>query len=361
MSYWKSFGLATFAVVCLLGEATASETTGCYLQGCATEWSGGEIINLGALPGYSQSIAGGINNAGQAVGISYSNLAISATEWSGGKVINLGLGGANAINDVGQVVGESNGAMGGVSATEWSGGSVIDLGGLPGSLNSAAYGINDTGEAVGYSIVGGVQYAVEWSNGSIINLEGLPGFTSSSASGINSAGQVVGDSVVGGVAYATEWNGGTVINLGPGSASGINDLGQVVGSGPGGATEWSNGSVVNLGNLPGALGSVGSAINDAGQAAGDTYYDLDGSSIATEWSGDSVIDLGLLPGSSRSFVYGINYSGQVVGESTGFPFVVPESSTWAMMLAGFAGLAFAGYRRAKAGDATFARDASAVG
>jgi len=216
MSYWKSFGLATFAVVCLLGEATASETTGCYLQGCATEWSGGEIINLGALPGYSQSIAGGINNAGQAVGISYSNLAISATEWSGGKVINLGLGGANAINDVGQVVGESNGAMGGVSATEWSGGSVIDLGGLPGSLNSAAYGINDTGEAVGYSIVGGVQYAVEWSNGSIINLEGLPGFTSSSASGINSAGQVVGDSVVGGVAYATEWNGGTVINLGTG-------------------------------------------------------------------------------------------------------------------------------------------------
>jgi 6-phosphogluconolactonase len=33
----------------------------------------------------------------------------------------------------------------------------------------------------------------------------------------------------------------------------------------------------------------------------------------------------------------------------------PESSTWAMMLLGFAGLAWAGYRRAKAGHATLAR------
>jgi hypothetical protein len=31
------------------------------------------------------------------------------------------------------------------------------------------------------------------------------------------------------------------------------------------------------------------------------------------------------------------------------PAFVPESSTWAMMLLGFAGLALAGYRRAKAG------------
>ena len=35
--------------------------------------------------------------------------------------------------------------------------------------------------------------------------------------------------------------------------------------------------------------------------------------------------------------------------------VVPEPSTWAMMLLGFAGLAFSGYRRARAGHATLAR------
>jgi hypothetical protein len=37
-----------------------------------------------------------------------------------------------------------------------------------------------------------------------------------------------------------------------------------------------------------------------------------------------------------------NDAGQVVGVSV--PTVVPESSTWAMMLIGFAGLALAGYR-----------------
>jgi hypothetical protein len=35
-------------------------------------------------------------------------------------------------------------------------------------------------------------------------------------------------------------------------------------------------------------------------------------------------------------------------------FGIPESSTWAMMLLGFAGLAFAGYRSAKAGHAKLA-------
>jgi hypothetical protein len=34
--------------------------------------------------------------------------------------------------------------------------------------------------------------------------------------------------------------------------------------------------------------------------------------------------------------------------------LVPEFSTWAMMLLGFAGLGFAGYRRAKDGRATIA-------
>ena len=38
-----------------------------------------------------------------------------------------------------------------------------------------------------------------------------------------------------------------------------------------------------------------------------------------------------------------------------FQAVIPEPSTWAMMLVGFAGLALAGYRRAKAGHATLAR------
>jgi probable HAF family extracellular repeat protein len=53
---------------------------------------------------------------------------------------------------------------------------------------SAAAGINDAGQVVGYSLVGNGSYATEWSGGSSINLGGLSGSTSSGARGINDAG-----------------------------------------------------------------------------------------------------------------------------------------------------------------------------
>ena len=71
---------------------------------------------------------------------------------------------------------------------------------------------------------------------------------------------------------------------------------------------------------------------------------------ATEWSGGSVINLDCLPFSTYCAANGINDAGQVVGESF-TPAPIPEPSTWAMMLLGFAGLAFGGYRRARAGHA----------
>jgi probable HAF family extracellular repeat protein len=143
-----------------------------------------------------------------------------------------------------------------------------------------------------------------------------------------------------------EW--GSVINLGTGFANAINNAGQVVGySFVGGivyATEWSGGNVINLANLPGATGSIANDINDAGLVVGDS--NVGGTHYATEWSGNSIIDLTGLPGYSSSEAIGINDVGQVVGDS-GFPPAVPEPSTWAMVLIGFGGLAFAGYRRSK--------------
>jgi hypothetical protein len=79
---------------------------------------------------------------------------------------------------------------------------------------------------------------------------------------------------------------------------------------------------------------------------------LGGNEIATEWSGGSVINLGGLPGSTSSAALGINAAGQAVGYSN---FIIPETSTWAMMLLGFAALALAGHRRAKAGHPTLGR------
>ena len=65
---------------------------------------------------------------------------------------------------------------------------------------------------VGYGGVGGFPNATEWSRGRVINLGGLPGSTDSIAEAINDAGQVVGYSDVGGlfggVGYATEWSRG---------------------------------------------------------------------------------------------------------------------------------------------------------
>jgi hypothetical protein len=43
--------------------------------------------------------------------------------------------------------------------------------------------VNDSGQAVGFSIVGGLFLATEWSGGSVINLVNLPGSTNSVASG----------------------------------------------------------------------------------------------------------------------------------------------------------------------------------
>ena len=239
---------------------------------------------------------------------------------------------ALAINNAGQIVGQSSCIFILCSvpiglATEWSDGKIINLGGLapPSSprgdflLSSVANGINKSGQVVGSSTIGVLnvgftEVATEWSHGSVIGLGGLPGSANSDAASINAAGKVVGWSEVGGTSIATEWSGG---------------------------------SVIDLAGLPGSTYSVATGINDSGQAVG--YSIVGGAFYATEWSGGSVIDLG--PGDALS----INDAGQVVGWSAFVsppPSTIPKSSTWAMMLLGFAGLGFAGNRRARAGRAT---------
>lgn len=112
MSRRKSFGLAIFIAIGVFGEETRSAYADCN-GFCATEWSGGSVINLGGLPGFESSEATSINGAGQVVGDSgLSGLRLHATEWSGGSIINLGPGVATSINDAGQVAGY--GIVGGV-------------------------------------------------------------------------------------------------------------------------------------------------------------------------------------------------------------------------------------------------------
>jgi hypothetical protein len=72
--------------------------------------------------------------------------------------------------------------------------------------------------------------------------------------------------------------------------------------------------------------------------------------IAESFFRDDVIDLGSDFGPNIDLTFGYTL---VADGSGGFGFdfavggAVPEHSTWAMMLIGFAGLGYAGYRRAK--------------
>jgi hypothetical protein len=91
MSHWKSFGLALLAAAGLLGGTADSACAQTY----ATEWTGGNIINLGL------GVANGINDSGEVAGTS----GLGATIWSQGQVIGLGPQVAYAINNAGGVVG----------------------------------------------------------------------------------------------------------------------------------------------------------------------------------------------------------------------------------------------------------------
>jgi probable HAF family extracellular repeat protein len=367
----KASKLAIFAGVCVLEMISANSA---HAQFVATEWSDGKVINLGGLPGSTFSVPTSINGSGKVVGGSVVGGGYVATEWSGGSVINLGgLPGSTqsyafGINDAGMVVGYS--VVGGVEvATEWTGSSIINLGRLPGTTGSEARAINDAGQVVGASFVGNIPYATEWSKGAVIDLVGLPGTVASYADGINNSGTVVGYNNLENGAHATEWSSGTVTDLGsslPGStlngffalARAINNAGQVAGYTEFATTEystlyaieWSGGGITKLDNLD-PYPSNAFGINNSGEVVGSSFFDNGVLTYdATTWTGGAATDLGRgLPGSQYSEGLAINDNGTAVGVSyiPLPPPPVPEPSTWAMMLLGFAGLGFAGYRRGR--------------
>jgi probable HAF family extracellular repeat protein len=201
-----------------------------------------------------------------------------------------GFGGAwtAAVNDRGDVVGTSY-VAGTVftHAVLWRRGQIVDLGVLPGGSRSTATGINNRGQVVGFSDVGGgITHPFLWQHGRMTDL-GSPTDGSAWAQWINNKGEITGNAAFRDPTLSAPsfvWSRGSFTPIAlPGEPSmevhQINDGGQVVGTaalhGPGmsglRAFVWRAGVLTEVPTL-GGRSSLGTAINGHGRVIG--YADL---------------------------------------------------------------------------------------
>jgi probable HAF family extracellular repeat protein len=288
-------------------------------------WQSGVMTDLGTLDGGS-SEATEINENGQVVGRSVDAAGVShAFLWSEGGMQDLGPSGrftmvrinargqvawtswttgeprrafvstdgvtqelgalgdtgyaeVRALNDLGQVVGESNGRP-----FLWENGVMRELPGLGGG--GWASDINDRGQVAGASYepvpgdpYGSILHAVLWDGDQTIQLGKLPEDTHSAGSLINQAGMVIAHSYPFSWSYPRDylWTAGVITRLTPlnwkYAANGLNDLGVVAGTQDSTfsstrAVVWEGGERSRLPLLNGAT-NFASAINNAGTIVG---------------------------------------------------------------------------------------------
>jgi probable HAF family extracellular repeat protein len=175
----------------------------------ALAWDNGTIVDLGVLPGGTNSYARGVNNSNQIAG------------WS-----EIEPGGA-------------------YHAVIWQNGEIIDLGTVPGDLYSNATAINESGHVAGRSIGNQGYRGFFWNGSSMTAMPMLAGGSFVEVNGMNDLDQVVGRTDQYGGAYQTaflwEAGAGELVDLQTRLPSGsgwalheawaINNVGQITGYG----------------------------------------------------------------------------------------------------------------------------------
>jgi probable HAF family extracellular repeat protein len=285
-------------------------------------------IDLGTLgkPGANSWINwGGINDLGEAVGMSETaepdpngedicgfgtHLTCVPFLWRAGHMSALPtLGGnngeASAINNRGEAVGYAE--DGAVDSTcpagttnnridlsaLWVNGKAEALPLVGSDVDAVAWGINDQGQAVGYS--GNCTtaiHAVMWKDKTAFVLQDLGGTGSNFGYAISNRGQIAGEvgSTDGTTFYAAVWQSGA------------------------------DGAVTNIGVLPGDFAAFATGINNRGQVVGNNFDSNFNWSHGFIWQDGVMTDLNtLIPADSNLFIISasnINDRGQISGMAT---------------------------------------------
>ena len=227
-------------------------------------WRNGYMSALPTLGGHNGQ-ASAINNRGEAVGFAENGpldttcpagttnnrIALPAL-WKRGSADALPLVGndvdgfAFGINDLGQAVGYSGNCIAATHAVMWKDNTVFVLQDLGGTGSNFAYVISNRGQIAGQvgSADGTTFYAAVWqngANGAVTNLGVLPGDFAAFATGINNRGQVVGNNFDSKFNWSRGfiWQDGVMTDLNTViaadsnlliiSASNINERGQISG------------------------------------------------------------------------------------------------------------------------------------
>lgn len=317
----------------------------------AQTYSVQDLGSLSDLSGRTDSGTYAINASGAVAGVNVVNGAYQAMLYTGAWQDLGTLGGveslAAGINDAGQLVGYSQTSGATTNGFVWTPGATDGVAGNPqmkglgtllGGTVSEAYAINIGGQITGYSEVpahpASQQHAFVYSSGTMTDIgQLLTTLPNSYGYAINASGHVAG------TAYNTSYtaphaffyNGVTAVDLGVfggagSSALAINNLDSIAGyltttSSFDHAFIYANGTASDLGTLGGHY-SYALGINNSGAVVGGSFTDSKDSIYhAFTWSNGAMLDLNTLldqTGANWTLVEAraINDAGQITGVGT---------------------------------------------